>query len=63
MFGQEKISQHPNFPIVQGWNEQVGAKRAILTHLTTRVDHDTMRANLPDGYEPAYDGLVFDTYL
>lgn len=32
-------------------------RRAILTNMHTDMDYDTLRAELPAGVEPAYDGL------
>ncbi len=39
---------------------QIGAKRAYLTHLTHRLEYNELLADLPDGVEPAYDGLVVE---
>lgn len=36
------------------------AERTYLTHLTHRVVHAEVSAALPDGIEPAYDGLVVE---
>jgi phosphoribosyl 1,2-cyclic phosphate phosphodiesterase len=38
--------------------ERVGAKRAILTHMTVELDYDTLRRELPSHVEPAYDGMT-----
>lgn len=38
----------------------VGARRTLLTHLTHRVKHSELADWLPDGIEPAYDGLVVE---
>jgi phosphoribosyl 1,2-cyclic phosphate phosphodiesterase len=38
----------------------LGARRTYLTHLTHRLDYGELKARLPDGVEPAYDGLVVD---
>lgn len=38
----------------------VGARRTYLTHLTHRLDYSELKADLPEGIEPAYDGLVVD---
>lgn len=40
--------------------EKLGARRAFLTHLTHRLDYGELLRDLPDGVEPAYDGLVVD---
>jgi phosphoribosyl 1,2-cyclic phosphate phosphodiesterase len=36
----------------------VGARRTFLTHLTHRVTHAQLLARLPEGVEPAHDGLT-----
>jgi phosphoribosyl 1,2-cyclic phosphate phosphodiesterase len=40
--------------------QSVGARRTYLTHLTHRLDYSELKAQLPEGIEPAYDGLVVD---
>jgi len=40
--------------------ERIKPKRAILTHMHTDLDYDTLRRDLPDGVEPAYDGMVIE---
>ncbi len=37
--------------------ESVGAERTFLTHLTHRHTHSEFLERLPEGIEPAYDGL------
>lgn len=39
---------------------RIGAERTYLTHLTHRVGHQDMLDRLPEGIEPAYDGLVVE---
>ncbi len=39
---------------------QVGAKRTYLTHLTHKVGYGELVEWLPDGIEPAFDGLVVE---
>lgn len=39
---------------------RVGARRTYLTHLTHETAHAELAAALPDGIEPAYDGLVVE---
>jgi phosphoribosyl 1,2-cyclic phosphate phosphodiesterase len=36
----------------------VAANRTYLTHLTHRLEYRELSASLPEGVEPAYDGLV-----
>ena len=36
----------------------IGAEQTYLTHLTHRYSHQDLSKRLPDGIEPAYDGLT-----
>jgi phosphoribosyl 1,2-cyclic phosphate phosphodiesterase len=36
---------------------RIGAGRTFLTHLTHRISHAELEAELPDGIRPAFDGL------
>jgi phosphoribosyl 1,2-cyclic phosphate phosphodiesterase len=52
---------HPShFSLKQAlqWIERVGAKRGILTHMTTELDYAALQRELPPHIEPAYDGMV-----
>ncbi len=40
--------------------ERVAPERALLTHLTHRLDHAGLERSLPDGVEAAYDGLELE---
>ena len=40
--------------------EEVGARRALLTHMNHNVEYTRESAGLPDGVSLAYDGLVID---
>lgn len=42
------------------WARQLGARRTILTNLHIDMDYQTLRAELPAGVEPAYDGLSLE---
>jgi phosphoribosyl 1,2-cyclic phosphate phosphodiesterase len=44
----------------QAWIERVGPKRAILTHMHRDLDYETLRGELPQNVEPAYDGMRFE---
>ena len=40
--------------------EELKPKRAILTHINHKFDHETVSRDLPDNVELAYDGLAVD---
>jgi phosphoribosyl 1,2-cyclic phosphate phosphodiesterase len=40
---------------------RVKPKRAVLTHMHVDLDYEALRRELPDGVEPAYDGMVLET--
>jgi phosphoribosyl 1,2-cyclic phosphate phosphodiesterase len=42
------------------WIERVRPKRAVLTHLSSDLDYETLRKRLPQGVEPAYDGMLIE---
>ncbi len=55
---------HPSHFSVQqalAWVARVGAKRAILTHMTVELDYETLRRQLPPNVEVGYDGMVVET--
>jgi phosphoribosyl 1,2-cyclic phosphate phosphodiesterase len=52
---------HPaHFSVQQAldWIARVGAKRAILTHMTVELDYETLRRQMPPNVEVGYDGMV-----
>lgn len=54
---------HPShFSVKQAlaWIERLKPKRAILTHMTTDLDYEALRRELPDNVEPAYDGMAIE---
>ena len=42
------------------WVERLKPKRTILTHMTSELDYATLARELPQGVEPAYDGMVIE---
>lgn len=42
------------------WIERINPNRAILCHLGLGLDYETLRKQLPDRVEPAYDGMLID---
>jgi len=58
-----RFSTHPShFSVKQAlaWIERLQPKRAILTHMTTDLDYEALKRELPDGVEPAYDNMVIE---
>jgi phosphoribosyl 1,2-cyclic phosphate phosphodiesterase len=56
-------SSHPshfNLDEALAWIARVKPKRAILTNMHTDMDYAGLRAILPPGVEPAYDGMAFE---
>lgn len=40
------------------WIQRVKPRQAYLTHMSSLLDYDTLMGILPEGVEPAYDGLA-----
>ena len=58
-----RFTPHPShFSVKQAleWIKRLQPKRAILTHMTTDLDYEALRRELPAGVEPAYDNMVID---
>jgi phosphoribosyl 1,2-cyclic phosphate phosphodiesterase len=56
-----RVTAHPShFNVKQAlaWIKRLKPKRAILTHMTAELDYEALRRELPEGVEPAYDGMV-----
>ena len=54
---------HPSHFSVQqalDWVARVGARRAILTHMTVELDYETLRRQLPTNVEVGYDGMAVE---
>lgn len=49
---------HANLDVVCGWVKRLKPRRTILTHMGTEMDWGWMAANLPQGIEAGYDGMV-----
>src|SRR5690606_8973472 len=43
------------------WIERLRPRRAVLTHMHTPLDYETVRRQTPDHVEPAYDGMMIET--
>ncbi len=58
-----RFTPHPRpFSVKQAlaWGARLTPKRPILTHMTTDLDYEALQRELPDGVEPAYDGMVIE---
>ncbi|GIL00616.1 MAG: phosphoribosyl 1,2-cyclic phosphodiesterase [Alphaproteobacteria bacterium] len=42
------------------WIERLRPVRAVLTHMHTALDYETLRLEIPANIEPAYDGMVIE---
>jgi phosphoribosyl 1,2-cyclic phosphate phosphodiesterase len=51
---------HAHLDLTLSWIDRIKPKRAVLTHMTWDMDYETLRRQLPEGVEPAYDGMVLD---
>ena len=51
---------HLSLPQALGWIESFAARRAVLTHMHTPLDYDTVMAETPGHVEPGYDGLTIE---
>jgi phosphoribosyl 1,2-cyclic phosphate phosphodiesterase len=59
-YHQDDNPVHANLNTIYKINKEIGAERVIITSLSLSMDYQTLRSELPPGYEPAYDGLVFE---
>ncbi|HEY2620794.1 MAG TPA: MBL fold metallo-hydrolase [Acetobacteraceae bacterium] len=48
---------HADLSQVLAWARRVGARRTVLTHMSTDLDWGWLTANLPPGVEPGHDGM------
>lgn len=56
-----RYTGHPSHMTVAqalSWIERLKPKRALLTHMHVDLDYETLAGQLPEGVEPAYDGMV-----
>lgn len=58
-----RYTRHPShFSLEEalGWIARLRPKRAVLTNLHTDLDYERLKAELPRGVTPAFDGLSLD---
>jgi len=49
---------HAHVDLVLEWRARLGVRRTVLTHMGPDMDWAWLRAHLPEGVEPGYDGMV-----
>ncbi len=45
------------------WSRLLKVRHAVLTHMHVDLDYATLRRDLPEGIEPAFDGMVIELPL
>jgi phosphoribosyl 1,2-cyclic phosphate phosphodiesterase len=48
---------HAHLEMTLEWIAKYKPGRAILTHMDISMDYAALRSSLPDGVEPAFDGM------
>ncbi len=51
---------HPHLAQTIDWIGVVAPARAVLTHMDQSMDYEGLRAELPGGIEPGYDGMEIE---
>ena len=51
---------HAHLDLTLEWVARLKPKRTILTNLHVDMDYQTLVRDLPDGVEPAYDGMIVE---
>jgi phosphoribosyl 1,2-cyclic phosphate phosphodiesterase len=51
---------HLSYAQALDWIDRLNPKRAVLTHMHTPLDYETVRKSMPDHVEPAFDGMVIE---
>ncbi len=49
---------HAHLEMTLSWIEKVRPKHAILIHMAHDLEYDSLRKELPEHVEPAYDGMI-----
>jgi len=58
--GRTPHPTHAHLQLSLEWIERVGPARAWLSHMSVGLDYRALLSELPDGVEPAYDGLCIE---
>lgn len=58
-----RYKPHPTHASVEqalAWRDQIAPKHTVLTNMHLDLDYARLKAELPDGVEPAFDGMAID---
>lgn len=55
--GMHPKGTHAHWDITMDWIDRLKPKKAVLIHMGTEMDYDTLCAKLPQHIIPAYDGM------
>ncbi len=58
---REPSPTHAHLEMTLAWIARVKPERAILTHMSHDFEYHEFSAELPQGIEPAYDGMILGT--
>ena len=56
---EEEAPTHAHLDLTLSWIKKIQPERAFLTHMNHLMDYENLKKRLPQGVEPAYDGLTF----
>ncbi len=51
---------HAHVELVINWARMLSPRQAILTHMSHNIEYETIKASLPPGMTPGYDGMVLE---
>jgi len=49
---------HAHVDKALAWRERLKPKHMVITHMSPRLDYETLSKSLPESVEPGYDGMV-----
>lgn len=56
----EPHPSHSHLAKTLDWIARVKPERAVLTNMNSELDYRRLQAELPDGVEPGYDGMILE---
>jgi len=59
-FQRKPHTTHAHLDLILEWSARLKVRRTVLTHMSIDMDWGWLKANLPEGVEPAVDGQVLE---